>query len=132
MEEPLTEIELCHCRKCRKAYGAPFAATLYGRSAAFRWLRGEELITSFDAPLEDSPPAYRHTFCRSCGSLLPLLWDQLPLVEVPVALLDEPVDARPAYQMFETQSLAWSGTIHALRWYERGAPLRDKVVHTLL
>ena len=31
----LTQIELCHCVKCKKAYGAAFAATLYVRSENF-------------------------------------------------------------------------------------------------
>lgn len=131
LEEPLSETELCHCRKCRKAYAAPFAATLYCRKSAFRWLQGEDCVTTWDAPLEESPPAYRHSFCGRCGSALPLVWDRLPFAEVPVASLDAPVESRPAYQMFECQRLAWIGETSGLRWYERGAPPAEKVVRAL-
>jgi hypothetical protein len=132
LTEPLTEIELCQCRKCRKAYGAPLVATLYGRREAFRWLRGETRVARFDAPLEESPPAYRHSFCPRCGSPLPLLWDDLPFVEVPAAALDDPVAARPVYQMFECQRPAWADGIPAPRRYERASPLAEKVLQPLL
>lgn len=131
LDEPLTEIELCHCRKCRKAYGAPFAATLYGTRGAFRWIRGENRVVTYDAPLEESPPAYRHSFCARCGSALPLLWGSLPFVEVPASSLDAAVDRRPVYQMYGCQRLPWIDDIHGLRWYERGAPLREKVLRAL-
>jgi hypothetical protein len=129
---PLTEIELCHCRKCRKAYGAPFAATLYGRKESFRWLRGEARVTTYDAAVQQSPPAYRHSFCARCGSALPLVWDALPFVEVPVACLDEPVAAGPSYQQFSLQRLAWVGDVGDLRAYEHAAPLREKVLRALV
>ena len=132
LEAPLTEVELCHCRKCRKAYGAPFAATLYLARNAFQWVRGEEFVTTYDAPLEESPPAYRHSFCKRCGSPLPLAWSALPFVEVPVASLDDPVSARPVYQMFECHRIDWISNTSQLRWFERGAPLSEKVLRALL
>lgn len=132
LDEPFSEIELCHCDKCKKAYGAPFAATLYCRKNAFRWHQGEALVTSYDAPLEESPPAYRHSFCARCGSALPLVWNRLPIVEVPVASLDDGVEGRPAYQMFETQRSSWLGSTDDLRGYACGAPFPEKVVQALL
>jgi len=132
LEEPFTQVELCHCRKCRKAYGAPFAATLYLLRDAFRWLRGEELVATYDAPLEDSPPAYRHSFCTRCGAPLPLVWSELPFVEVPVASLDQEVSSQPVYQMFECQRVRWIAQTTGLRWYERAAPLDEKVIQALL
>lgn len=132
LDEPLTEIELCNCRKCRKAYGAATAATLYARASAFRWRQGEASVVRYTAPLEETPPAYRHAFCQRCGSPLPFSCEPLPLVEVPVALLDDPVDARPSYQMFESQRPAWSEGILALRGYPGGAPVHEKVLRTLL
>jgi hypothetical protein len=129
---PLTEIELCHCAKCRKAYGTTFAATLYARREAFRWTRGEERVAVYDAPLEQSPPAYRHAFCRSCGSPLPFGWDGFPLVEIPAALLDDVSGARPAYQMFVTQKAFWHEIDQALPQHPRGSPAAAKVLRPLL
>jgi len=82
LDGALSEIELCHCRKCRKAYGAAFSATIYCTEGAFKWTRGEAFVRTYDAPIEESPPAYRHSFCGTCGSTLPLVWARLPFVEV--------------------------------------------------
>jgi hypothetical protein len=131
LEDPLSEIELCHCRKCRKAYGAPYAATIYCHRSRFRWLRGEARVSTWDAPVEESPPAYRHSFCKACGSPLPLAWFDLPFVEVPVACMDDPLDARPAYRMFESQCIDWSSDTSDLHFYERASPLEVKVVRKL-
>jgi len=89
-------------------------------------------VRTYDAPLEDSPPPYRHSFCATCGSALPLVWQKLPFVEVPASSLDVAVDSRPAYQMFACQRLEWIGEATELRWYERGAPLSAKVVRAVL
>jgi hypothetical protein len=61
-------IEFCHCSRCRKASGSAFAASFCVAASRFRWTRGEELLASFDAPVRTNPPAYRHVFCRACGS----------------------------------------------------------------
>jgi hypothetical protein len=128
----LSEIELCHCRKCRKAYGSAFAATLYAHARGFRWLAGDSLVARFDAPLESDPPAYRHSFCRRCGSPLPLLWEGFPWVELPAACLDDPVDGRPRYHMFTDQKAQWFEIADRLERFERASPLDAKVIQSLL
>lgn len=127
----LSEVEVCHCRKCRKAYGAPYAATLYALRESFRWLAGADRAAVYDAPLEASPPAYRHSFCTRCGSPLPLAWDAMPFVEVPVASLDDPPPLRPAYQQFAAQCLRWVDGVPALPRHERAAPPAVKVLRAL-
>lgn len=128
----LTEIELCHCAKCKRAYGAAFAATLYARSGDFRWTDGEERVETWDAPLEESPPAYRHCFCRTCGSPLPIAWDAFPLVEIPAASLDDVGGARPAYHMFVTQKAPWHAISGDLPQHPLAGPLAGKVLQPLL
>ena len=128
----LTQIELCHCVKCKKAYGAAFAATLYAGRGSFRWTAGEDLVASYDAPLEQSPPAYRHSFCRTCGSPLPVGWDGFPLVEIPAALLDDVAGACPAYHMFVVQKAPWHETVDDLPQHPDGGPPAEKVLMPLL
>lgn len=129
---PLTQIELCHCAKCRKAYGTAFAATLYARTSDFRWTAGVEQVATFDAPLESEPPAYRHCFCQRCGSPLPLCWQGLPWVELPAGSLDDPVAARPRYHQFCAQRVSWLVLDDGLDRFERAAPRRAKVLGSLL
>jgi hypothetical protein len=131
LADPISEIELGHCRKCRKAYGAPFAATLYLPRESFRWLAGTEHVAVYDAPLESAPPAYRHSFCRRCGAPLPIVPDGLPFVEVPVASLDEAPATAPAYQQFASQRLGWIDAAAVLPRHERAAPRAHKVLRAL-
>src|SRR6266478_5531882 len=84
---PATPIELCLCIRCRRAYGSAFAATFYVDATDFRWLQGQDMISVYDAPLREKPPAYRHSFCRSCGSPLPIVREETPTVEVPAGLV---------------------------------------------
>ena len=129
---PLSEIELCHCARCKRAYGAAFAATLYARVTEFRWISGEQSVRTYDAPIVDEPPAYRHNFCDNCGAPLPLVWEGSPVVEIPVACLDGEVEARPAYQMFRAQRAEWNVLATSAPWHEGAAPFREKVLQALL
>ena len=71
---PTTNIEFCHCSRCQRATGSPFAAEFKVRAEKFRWLRGEGLISFCDAPILRDPPAYRRSFCKTCGSQVPTLF----------------------------------------------------------
>jgi hypothetical protein len=57
--------ELCHCNRCRKVSGSAFMAGIGVRREDFRFVRGQEIVRSYDAPILDAPPAYRSTFCSS-------------------------------------------------------------------
>lgn len=127
----LSPIELCHCPKCRRAYGAAFAATLYARAGDFRWLRGEAQRATFDAPVESSPPAYRHAFCRTCGAPLPLVREGAAFVELPASSLDGPLEARPRYHQFTGRKAEWLEIRDALERHPGACPRAAKVTAAL-
>jgi hypothetical protein len=91
----LSEIEICHCPRCRKVSGSTFSATLYVHAADFQWLRGRDQLQRYEAPILSERPAYAHAFCWRCGSPLPIEIDALRLVELPAAVLDETIPSRP-------------------------------------
>src|SRR5437870_1673937 len=105
--EPGTPIEFCHCSRCRKAYGSAFAATLYVMASDFKWIRGEDLIRVHDLPLQKEPPAYRHVFCGTCGSPLPIAMDRFGVVEIPAGTLDDDPVTRPMRHIFTGKKAAW-------------------------
>lgn len=74
----------CHCRACQKAHAAPFASTAGIMREHFRWLKGEDKLSSF----ESSPGKLRY-FCSVCGSHLVAERVNQPHVIVRVATLDE-------------------------------------------
>ncbi|MHB8116537.1 MAG: GFA family protein [Acidithiobacillus ferrivorans] len=65
----------CHCSICRKAHGAAFRSRASVDASDFRWVQGEELVTSFE-----SSPGNHRGFCRVCGSPLLSHFDQNPSV----------------------------------------------------
>jgi hypothetical protein len=107
LHPPTSPIELCHCSRCRKAYGSAFAATLYGRASRFRWTSGRDRVAVYDAPIRERPPAYRHVFCRGCGSALPIVRSDVDLVEVPAGAIDGDPDARPLRHVFVGKKAPW-------------------------
>jgi hypothetical protein len=103
----LTPIELCHCSRCRKGYGGAFAATFYVRASAFRWTAGADRIATYDAPVRERPPAYRHVFCTICGSALPIVNRDADYAEIPAGLMDDDPGVRPIRQIFTQRKAPW-------------------------
>ena len=105
-DRPVTDIELCHCSRCQRATGSPFAAQFRVRADKFRWLRGEELISFCDAPILREPPAYRRSFCKLCGSPLPSVFGD-PTVPIPAGLVDSDVPARAVKHIWVSKKANW-------------------------
>lgn len=106
-EGPATPIELCHCDRCKRAYGSAFAATLFVKASRFRWTRGAERVAEYEAPILETPPPYRHVFCRSCGSPLPIVSAETGLAEIPAGSLDGDPVARPVRHIFAHLKAPW-------------------------
>jgi len=106
-EGPLTDVEICHCSRCQRASGSPFAAEFRVRAERFRWLRGEERVSFFDAPILNEPPAYRRSFCTRCGSPLPALFEGNPVVAIPTGLVEGNLPARAASHIWVSKKASW-------------------------
>ncbi len=107
----VTPIQYCHATRCRKATGSAFAAELAALASKFRWTRGEDLITVYEAPLLREPPPYRHAFCRICGSPLPVPLEGTDFVVLHAGVIDSEPDTRPFRHIFVSQKAPWH-TIH--------------------
>jgi hypothetical protein len=102
-----TTFELCHCSRCQKAYGSAFAATFYVNADRLRWTAGDDLVQVYDAPVRERPPAYRHAFCRLCGSPLPIVRGELGVAEIPAGSIDGDPGVRPARHIFTRAGAPW-------------------------
>ena len=94
-------INNCHCSMCRKASGAAFCSFLHADSRAFRWTDGEHLLESYQ-----SSPGNVRTFCRTCGSRLPVLEDGDHVI-VPAGTLDDDPGVRPVVNIFTGSKAPW-------------------------
>ena len=84
----LSDVFVFHCSICRRATGSNGIAVVVVDNADFRWVRGEENVTSWKMPDAD----WQIWFCRSCGSPVPGLNDESRMF-VPAGLLTDGGDS---------------------------------------
>jgi len=92
----------CHCHTCRKANASPFTATAGVGREHFRWVKGQEKLSSF----ESSPGKLRH-FCSLCGSHLVAERPSQPHVILRVATLDADPGVRPVAHIWTSHDVPW-------------------------
>lgn len=61
----LHDARSCHCSRCRKAFSSQASSYALVNSSEFRWLSGEELLTSYTGEHGEGL-----MFCSKCGSTL--------------------------------------------------------------
>ena len=61
----LHDARSCHCSRCRKAFSSQASAYALVNSAEFKWLAGEDLLTSYVSSM-----GFGLQFCKKCGSTL--------------------------------------------------------------
>jgi hypothetical protein len=121
---PVSPIQYCHAARCRKATGAAFAPELAANAADFRWVRGADLVAVYEAPLLRKPPPYRHAFCRTCGSPLPVALEGTGLVVLHAGVLDDEPETRPFRHIFVSQKPSWHVIMDTLPQFALHAPVR--------
>jgi hypothetical protein len=99
---PLVGMIHCHCSRCRKQQGAPFATIGTVAIGDLRWLAGEDEVARHSA----APGGPRH-FCTRCGSPAPIAVPSLGLAFVPVGTLEGDVDMRPQAHIFAGSKASW-------------------------
>jgi len=113
--------ELCHCSRCRKASGSAFVPWLKGRREDLHFIRGEELIRRYEAPLRDRPPPYRTSFCGQCGSPVPDPKSASRWFEVHAGVLDDDPGLRPERHILVEAKSSWFAITDHLPQLDRAA-----------
>jgi len=106
-EGAATPIQYCHAKRCQRASGSAFQPELAVPAEGFRWLRGEDRIEIYEAPLLREPPPLRRAFCRACGSPVPVVREGQRWVVLLAGSLDGDPGARPVRHVFVSQAPAW-------------------------
>src|SRR6516164_5623013 len=106
VDAPTSPIVHCHCTTCRKTHGAAFSTVMPVPRQSFRWLRREELLSSFE-----SSPGKLRRFCIRCGSHIVADRPNQPSVLLRLGCLDTPVTDRPKLHMCDPRPRA--GTTRA-------------------
>jgi hypothetical protein len=92
----------CHCSMCRKHHGAPFVSFVGVNGSDFHWVKGEDLLVSYQ-----SSPTNARAFCRVCGSSLPNPGPAGEIFYLPAGTLDDDPGARPAGHIFVGSKAPW-------------------------
>jgi hypothetical protein len=102
VDAPAGPIVHCHCSTCRKTRGAAFSTVMPVPRESFRWLRGEELLSSFE-----SSPGKLRRFCTRCGSHIVADRPNQPNVLLRLGCLDTPITDRPKLHMWRSEAASW-------------------------
>ena len=104
-------VELCHCRSCRRAAGAPLMAWAAFRRSDF------EIMTGIATAYESSPGVIR-TFCGRCGTSLTLTDDRFPSeIYVSLGSLDDTENFPPEFHIWRSHRISWLETADSLPRY---------------
>jgi len=123
----VTPIQLCHARRCQKSTGSAFSPELAVRSEDFRWLRGEENLEHYEAPLLHEPPPFRKSFCRTCGSPLPVHQPETGFVILLAGVFDDDPGTRPFRHILLGQAAAWHSVNDELPKFEGRPPPEQRL-----
>ena len=126
----LTPIQLCHAKRCQKFTGSAFSPEMGAKQSALHWIRGEELITVYEAPILREPPALRRAFCRVCGSPVPVVLEGTGYVIVLAGTLDDDPGTRPFRHIFLGQGAAWNQATDDLPRFEERPPADQRIQPT--
>ena len=92
----------CHCQTCRKAHGSAFSSVSPAAKDKFRFVRGEELLTSY----ESSPGKFRR-FCSRCGSQIVAERTESSNMLLRLGCLDTPVETQPRAHIWRSDAASW-------------------------
>jgi len=123
----LSPIQYCHATRCRKVSGSAFAAEVTARASGFRWTRGEDLLTVYEAPLLREPPPYRTTFCRVCGSPMPVRLEGTDFVVLHAGVLDGEPETQPFRHIFVAQNASWHAITDDLPQFDQHSPADQRL-----
>ena len=84
-------------------------------------------MTIYDAPIIREPPAYRHAFCRVCGSSLPAALEGTPYVALHAGTLDDDPTTRPFRHIFVSQRAPWHAITDEMPQHEQHAPPGERL-----
>lgn len=102
----------CHCSICRKLHGAAFATFAHAKAESFRWIQGEDLVTSYKSSSNNL-----RNFCKVCGSNVPSVFQETNHVRIPMGTLDEDPQIKPCVQIFVADKAPWFDITDSLPQY---------------
>jgi len=114
---PFTFMAHCHCSRCRRHHGAPFATWVGAPLAAFSWISGADNVAEYP-----SPGGGTRRFCGTCGSVAPVLIEQIGMAMLAAGNIVEDTVIRPQFHIFVGSKAPWYEITDDLPQHEANPP----------
>ena len=108
LAKPPSRANVCHCRMCQKASGAPFMAFAAVKHSELEWTRGAPKTFASSAVAERG-------FCAECGTQLSYRAFEGEWVSVTIASLDDPSAVAPTAQFVVEAKYPWLDDLSAMK-----------------
>jgi hypothetical protein len=124
----VSPIQLCHARRCRKMSASTFRAEAAVKKEALRFVRGEELVTVYAAPILREPPAFKSRFCKVCGTPVPGELEGTGFAVVYPSQFDEGDAELAAFRhIFVSQNAPWLPIADDLPQFDERPPEAERL-----
>ena len=100
IDKAVGPVEICHCNRCRKKSGAAGLPMVGVFTEDYRVISGQELVSTYAAPVLYEPPPYHSIFCSVCGSPVPPVDPKGDWLEIPAGLFDDDSQIKPDKHIF--------------------------------
>ena len=94
----------CHCSRCRMARSSAHSTQLFVAISSFRWLQGEDSVRQFKLP---DTEMFITSFCKTCASAMPTVFEDLGMAMVPAGALDQDPGIRPQAHIYVGSKAPW-------------------------
>ncbi len=99
----IDEVAVCHCDQCKLAQGTAFATNAPVDASKFKWLAGEDNLTSYF-----SSENKKRVFCATCGSPMYSQRTDLPeTIRLRLGTITVGKIPEPHYQIFCKSESQW-------------------------
>jgi hypothetical protein len=117
LESRVKAFYLCHCEQCKRLTGSAFAANILTGIDNIEWHSGKRNISKY----EHASREFSKSFCKQCGSALPVVNKTGTSLVVPAGSLDEQPNLKPQANVFALEEASWLSDGIAGKKYSRFA-----------
>ncbi len=122
VEGALRDARSCHCSRCRKAFSAQASAYALVDADQFRWMTGEEQLTTYKTGND-----FGLQFCQMCGSTLCGLFENR-VHGITLGCVDGDPDVELGMHIFVGSRARWETIPAGVKQYQEGPPGQDDSV----
>jgi hypothetical protein len=115
----LRDARSCHCSRCRKAFSSQASAYAEVDADEFRWLTGEDLLTSYIGE-----QGFGLQFCSRCGSTLCGVYKGT-VHGVTLGCLNGNPDVEIGRHIFVGSKASWEVIPDGVETFEEGGPVSE-------